>query len=279
MQHRLLPGLDLLSPTAPVTQRFSGNGNRLVGIRSEEIGVAAQRLAAGGKSRHRQIPADHQRNLNALPGGQLTLHRQRSTEGIVGSTASIVVAFRDGAISTEAVPQLTPITAGIPTTAALDRHPGLLGCGNAPLALTFGNGVGDVALQHHSLEGAIVNATVALAGGAADGRGVVVLGAAVIAEVNLRRGIGVGEPAGGVAPTQQQRQIKRLIRGIAQRPDEHRHRVAGALVITRQDRAEGLTTHLGVIHALIAGPAEGITGGIGAGAAIRRAGRVPLPGL
>ncbi len=113
--------------------------------------------------------------------------------------------------------------------------------------------------------------------GFANRGGIVVLRAAVVAEVHLRGGIGVGEPACGVAPAQQQRQIQPFVGGIAQGPHEHRQRIAGALVIAGQNRAEGLAAHLGVIDAFVVGPAERITGGIGAAAALGCAGGVPAP--
>ena len=112
----------------------------------------------------------------------------------------------------------------------------------------------------------------------ADGRGVVVLRAAVIAEVHLSGGIGVGEPPHRVAPGQQQGQLKRLIRGVAELPAEHRHRIAGALVIPGEDGTEGFAQHIGPVDVLEMGPTEGVTGGVGAGAAALRAGGVPLPG-
>ena len=66
LQHRLLPGLDLLTPPLPIAQSFRSNRRGLITTGAEEIGVAAQGLTAGGKGRHRQIPADHHRNLDAL---------------------------------------------------------------------------------------------------------------------------------------------------------------------------------------------------------------------
>ena len=108
------------------------------------------------------------------------------------------------------------------------------------------------------------------------------LGAAVVAEVNGGGGVGVGEPAGGVAPAQQQGEVEGLGGGVAEGPAEHRHRIAGAPVIARQDWAEGLTAHLGSEHAAVVGAADRVAGGVGAGAAelafaIGAAGGVPIP--
>ena len=119
---------------------------------------------------------------------------------------------------------------------------------------------------------------VALTLAAADRRGVIVLRAAVIAEMHLGGGIGVGEPAHGVAPAQQQGQLQGLIGGVAQLPAEHRHRIAGALVIPGKNGAERLADHSGAEHILVLGPAERVTGGVGPGSALGGAGRVPLPG-
>ena len=209
----------------------------------------------------------------------MALHCQRRTERIIGPTPPIVVALWNRAIGAEAAPELTAIAGGIPTAAALNGHAWLIVGGNAPLAFTLSDRIGDRTLQDDTFEVAIVNPAVALPVGFANRRGVVVLWAAVVTEVHLGGGIGVGEPAGGVAPAEQQRQIQGLGGGVAQGPHEHRHRIAGALVIARQNRTEGLATHLGVIHALIVRPAQRITGGISAGAVLRRTGGIPVPGL
>ena len=206
------------------------------------------------------------------------------------AAVAVVVAVGDGAIGAERLPQLAAVAGGIPAAAALDlqaAHAGrlqgsLIGRGDAPLALALADRGAALALQQHTLEACLLHPAVGLAAGAADGGHVVVLGAAVVTEVHGGGGIGVGEPAGAVAPAQQQREVERLAGGVAQRPHEHRQRVAAALVVAGQDRAEGLAAHLGIEHALVAGPAQRIAGGVGAGAAqiavaVCAAGGVPAP--
>ena len=192
---------------------------------------------------------------------------------------TVIVAVGNRAVSAEAVPQLTAVARRIPAAATLNAHARLFAGGNAPLPLTLGNRSGDVALKQHAPKLAVIHITVALTLGAADRRGVVVLRAAVIAKMHLCGGIGVGEPAAAVAPAQQQREIERLLGWIAQGPHEHRHWVARALVVAGKNRAERLTTHIGVIDTFIVGPAERITSGVGSRSALPRAGGIPVPGL
>ena len=277
LEHRLLPGLDLIAPLPPLAQTFSGDGRGIASSGSEEIGVAPQGTGAGGKRRDRQVPADHQRDLNALSGFQMALHRQGCTGGIGGPAAAVVVAVGNRSVAAEAAPEVSAIAVGVPAAAALDAHAGLLGGGDAPLALAFAHRAGDIASENDSTEVAIVDPIVAMPLALADGRGVVVLRAAVVSEVNLGGGVGVGEPAAGVAPAQHQGEIEGLAAGIAQGPDEHRQGVAGALVVAGENRAEGLAAHLGIENALVVRPAQGIAGGVGACAAFGGAGGIPAP--
>ena len=53
LQHRLLPGLDLRFPLAPVVQALCGNGGGVLAAGPKEIGVAAQGARAGGEGRDR----------------------------------------------------------------------------------------------------------------------------------------------------------------------------------------------------------------------------------
>jgi len=107
------------------------------------------------------------------------------------------------ALTGKGLPQLRATTAGIPAAAALHLNPLLGAGGQAPLALTLGNRLGEGSFQQHTAQAFAVHLAVALAGALANRRHVVVLRAAVIAEGHRRRGVGVGEPAGGVAPAQQ----------------------------------------------------------------------------
>ena len=106
LQHRLLPGLDLRFPLAPVGQALCGNGGGVLAAGSKEIGVAAQGARAGGEGRDRQIPADDHRDLDALAGLQPAADRQGGTDRFSGAAAAVVVALGDRAIAAEAAPEL-----------------------------------------------------------------------------------------------------------------------------------------------------------------------------
>ena len=118
LQHRLLPGVDRITPGAPIVEGFGGDGPGLVAIGPKEIGVAAQGPGAGGKGRNRQIPADHQGNLQAFPRRQLAAHRQGGAGWIGVATAAAVVAVGDRAIAGKGGPDFAAIATGIPAAAA-----------------------------------------------------------------------------------------------------------------------------------------------------------------
>ena len=144
LQHRLLPGLDLLAPAAPVPQTFGGDGGGVLAAGAEEVGVAPQGTGAGGEGRDRQVPADHHRDLDALAGLQAAAHRQGRADGLGCSTAAVVIALGDRAIAAEAAPEIRAVALGIPAAAALDAHAGLLLRRDAPLPFPFGDRGGDI---------------------------------------------------------------------------------------------------------------------------------------
>ena len=264
---------------APVAQRFRCHRRSIATIGSKKVGVAAQITHTGREGGDRQIPADHNRDVAGFPGSQGEREGDRCTGLLTRTAGAVVVAVGNAALRSERLPELLAIARGVPAAAAhyfnalqRVRHR------QTPLPLPLADGLTALALQHDAAHTLLIQPTVALSFALADRRRVVVLRAAVVAEVHLCRGVGVEKPSHGVAPSQQQRQIQRLIGGIVQGPAEHGHRITGALVVAWKNRAEGLAAHLGVVHALITGPAQGIAGGIGAGAALRRAGGIPIPG-
>ena len=244
-----------------------------------EVRVAAPVADSGGEGGHRQIPADHDRNLEALPRIEADLHRQPSTGLFPGSTGPIVVAVGNASFSGEGLPQFRPIAGGIPATAAHHLHilEVVRQC-QAPLPLPLRKRLGPTPIQQHALEARLIHPAVALPLTGTDRRGVVVLRAAVVAEMHFGGWIGVGEPTDGVAPAQQQGELQRTVGGIAQGPAEDSHGVAAALIVAGENRTEGLTAHFGREHPAVAGPAQGVAGGIGSGGAVVGAGWIPLPG-
>ena len=236
-------------------------------------------MAAAGEGRERQIPGQHHRQLQSLARLQGATHGQGGAGGIVPAAAPVVVALRQGAISREGPPDLLPIAPGIPAAAAEDLHAlaserRFIGDRHTPLAIPFPR-IGRrrlAPLQHHTLQPRLADQAVALALTPSNGGHVVVFRAAIVAKVHFSGGIGVGEPATGVAPTHQQRHREGLGGGVVERPHKHRHRIAAALVVARQDGAEGLTAHLGLKHSGVVGGAPGIASGIGTAA-----GRKPVP--
>ena len=241
-----------------------------------EVGVAAQGAAAGGEGRYRQVPADHQGDFDAGSRLQAALHRQGGAGRVAIATAAVVVAVGDRAVAGEGFPQLSATAAGIPTAAAL--HFEVVGGGDAPLALALGEGDGALTIEQHSLEPWLLHPGVAVALAAADRGHIVVLWAAVVSKLDCCCGICVGEPACGVAPAQQQGEVEGPVGGVGEGPDEHRHRVAGALVVARQDRTEGFAAHLGLEHTRVPGVADRVAGCVGAGALLGAAGGIPAPG-
>ena len=283
LHHRLLPAVDGLPPAAPVRQGFGCDGGGVVAAAAEDVGVAAQGAGAGGEARHRQVPADHHRQLQALARFEPEAHRQGGAGVVVVGAAAVVVALGDRALTAEGVPELAAIASWIPAAAAHDLQArmsqgGLIGHRQAPLALALGQGLGLLPFQQHALQARCIQLAVALSPAAADRRHVVVFGAAVVTEVHGGGRVGVGEPADRVAPAQQQREIKRGGGGVAEAPAEHRHRVAGALVITGKNWAEGLTAHLRRKDVRVVEGAAGVAGAVGAAALFGGAGGVPAPG-
>ena len=283
LHHRLLPAVDGHPPAAPVRQGFGGDGDGVVATAAEDVGVAAQGAGAAGEGRHRQVPADHHRQLQALARFQPKAHRQGGAGVVVVGAAAVVVAVGDRAITLKGRPYLGAIAGRVPAAAAHDLQPRMgqgffIGHRQAPLALALGQGLGLLPFQQHDLQARRIQLAVALAPGAADRRHVVVFGAAVVTEVHGGGRVGVGEPADRVAPAQQQREIKGGGGGVAEAPAEHRHRVAGAAVVAREDRAEGLTAHPGREDVLIVEAAAGVAGAVGAAALLGGAGGIPAPG-
>ena len=220
-----MPFLDLLAPAGPAQQGISGDGGGLIAAGAKEIGVAPEALAACGKGGDGQIPADHHRQLQLSAGGQLKAQGHRGTYGIIVAAAPVVVALWHRAIGGKALPDLCSIAMGIPAAAAHQLNAlELFWHSDAPLALALSDRLAQRALHHHPAQAGGIDGTVALALGGANGGHVVVLRAAVVAEVHRSAGVGVAEPAGGVAPTQQQRELERFAAGVAETPAEHRHR-------------------------------------------------------
>ena len=273
-----MPLLDLLAPAGPALQGLSGDGGGLIAAGAKEIGVAPEALAAGGKGGDGQIPADHHRQLQLRARGQLKAQGHGGAQRIVFAAAPVVVALRHRAIGGKALPDLRSIAMGVPAAAAHQLNAlELFWHGDAPLALAFGDGLAQGALHHHPAQAGGIDGAVALALGGANGGHVVVLGAAVIAEVHRRAGVGVAEPASGVAPAQQQRELERLAAGVAETPAEHRHRQGRVAVVARNDRAEALAAGLTAKNAAVLKPAQGIAGAVAAGGLLGSAGRIPAP--
>ena len=197
---------------------------------------------------------------------------------LAGTTGPVVVAVGNAALRSKRLPELLAIACGIPAAATQHLHTiKRVRHRKTPLPLPLADGLAALAFQHDAAHALLIQPTVALSLAVADRRGVVVFRAAVIPEMHLCRGVGVEEPTHRVAPSEEQRQIQRLIGGIAKGPAEHGHWITGALIVAREDRAKGLAFHLGFEYALVTGPAQGIAGGVGAGAALRRAGGIPPP--
>ena len=244
-----------------------------------KVGVAAPVADTGSEGGHRQIPADHNRNLEALPRIETDPHRQRSAGLFSSTTGPVVVAVGNASFSSKGLPQFRPITGGIPATAAHHLHIlKIIRQRQAPLPFPLGERLGPGTIQQHTLEARLIHPTVALPFPGTDRRGVVVFGTAVVAEMHFGGWIGVGEPADGVTPAQQQRELQGTVAGIAQGPAEDGNGVAAALVVTGENWAEGLTTHLSRKHPGVAGPAQGVSSCVGSGGGVVGAGWVPLPG-
>ena len=95
-------------------------------------------------------------------------------------------------------------------------------------------------------------------------------------------GVGVREPATGIAPTKQQGQIQGSRAGIDEAPAKHGHRIAGALIVPRQDGTESLTDGFHREDIAVMSLADRITGRVGASRSRSRglgiAQRIPAPG-
>ena len=167
---------------------------------------------------------------------------------------------------------------GVPAAAAHQLNAfELFWNGDAPLALALSDRLTQGALHHHPAQAGGIDGAVALALGGANGGHVVVLGAAVVAEVHRSAGVGVAEPAGGVAPAQQQRELQRLAAGVAETPAEHRHRQGGVAVVAGNDRAEALAAGFTAKNAAVVEPAQGVAGAVAAGGLLSGAGGIPAP--
>ena len=273
-----MPFLDLLAPARPAQQGIGGNGGGLIAAGAKEIGVAPEALAAGGKGGDGQIPADHHRQLQLSARGELKAQGHRGTHRIVVAAAPVVVALRHRAIGGKALPDLSSISMGVPAAAShqlnaleLFRH------SDAPLALAFSDWFAQGAFHHHAAQAGGIDGSVALALGGANGGQVVVLGAAVVAEVHRSAGVGVAEPAGGVAPAQQQRELERLAAGVAKTPAEHRHRQGGVAVVARNDGAEAFAAGLTAKNAAVLKPAQRVAGAVATSGLLISAGGIPAP--
>ena len=277
-QHRCLPLLDLLAPDRPALQGLAGDGGSVGAIDTKKVGVAPEALGAGGKGGDRQVPTDHHWKVDRLTGLQCEAQGQRRARRVISATAAIVVALRNGAVGGKALPDLGTIAVGIPAAAAHQLNAFQpWGHSQAPLPLALADGIGALAFQQHAMQPRRIDGAVALTIRAADGRPVVVLRAAVVAEVHRGAGVGVAEPAGGVAPAQHQREGQRRLGRIAQAPAEHRHGQRGVAVVPGKDGTEALAADLSLEDPLVVEPAEGIAGAVAASAALRRAGGVPAP--
>ena len=197
-----------------IPQGFGRDGAGAIAPDSKEIRVAAQSPITTGKTGDRQVPADRHWNLQTLPRLQAKADRQGGTQRFVLPCWSLIVAIGDPALPGEGFPEFSAIAGRIPAAAThhLDRTSGrgqAICHSQTPLALALRQGFTALAFEHQPHPAGAISPAVALTTAGADGWHVIVFRTAVVTEMDGSGGVGVREPATGIAPTQQQGQIQR----------------------------------------------------------------------
>ena len=207
-----LPALNRGGPYLMIPQGFGRDGAGVIAPNPKEIRVTPQSPISAGKTGDRQVPADRQRNLQTLPRLQAKADRQGGTQRFVLPCCGLIVVIGDCALPGEGFPEFAAIAGGIPAAAAhhFDRTIGrgqAIGHGQTPLALALRQGFTALAFEHQPQPAGAISPAVALTTAGADGRDVIVFRTAVVTEMDGSGGVGVREPATGIAPAQQQGQV------------------------------------------------------------------------